>query len=462
MIRRRTRSERAAPVTPAIARLNHARWLTTLLFAATTAACLVVLATVAVQTDAQSRAHRVDDDVAHRADGLARTVYYDDQGRLRIEGMTDDSLADGADALGVLQAPAPGPAQTQAQAQTGGTAPQVRYAKPTNEALPDQSGLSDIWQLLQRDQETVVLTVSNRDGDSYRWAATPIFQGDKIDAAVLVGSDPSHSQADHRKLIEWLAAGCAALVLIAAAVGHLLSGRSMRPALRGLEQQEQFLAEAAHELRTPLTALRLVVENGGSAEGGAPAALDEAVRRVDRMGRLVTGLLARARVEAGMQEVERTPLRLDQLVEQTVAELPDPAGITVDAEAVIVDGDPELLSQAVRNLVENALRHGGGTSVEVSVRSEGGGNDGGGSGGSRSAGGGGSVVTVRDHGPGVPAADRERIFDRQVTGAGSSGTGTGLAIARWVAELHGGTARLTDAPGGGALAELRLPPRSSG
>ncbi|MEZ0110122.1 two-component system OmpR family sensor kinase [Catenulispora sp. EB89] len=438
MIGRRARSERpkrSSSTTPAVARLHRARWLTTLLFAATTAACLVVLAAVAVHTDAQSRTHRVDDDVTHRADGLARTIYYDDQGRLRLDGMTDDSLADGADALGVVQAQAqPG--------QTGTPAPAVRYAKPSTAALPDQSGLNDIWQTLQHDQETVLVTAPDGDGTRYRWAATPIFQGDKIDAAVLVGSDPARSQADHRKLTEWLAAGCAALVLVAAAVGHLLSGRSMRPALRGLEQQEQFLAEAAHELRTPLTALRLVVENGGSAEGGAPAALDEAVRRVDRMGRLVTGLLARARIEAGVQEVEHTPLRLDQLVEQTVAELPDPTGITVDTEPVVVDGDPELLSQAVRNLVENAVRHGGGTPVEVAVTAAG--------------------VTVRDHGPGVPAEDRGRIFERQVTGAGSSGTGTGLAIARWVAELHGGTAQLTDAPGGGALAELLLPPRSSG
>ncbi|WP_194916986.1 sensor histidine kinase [Catenulispora rubra] len=431
MIGRRTRPDgpnKSTPATPAVARLHRARWLTTLLFAATTAACLVVLAAVAVHTDAQSRTHRVDDDVTHRADGLARTIYYDDQGRLRLDGLTDDSLADGVDALGVVQ-------------NQSGT-PAVRYAKPSNAALPDQAGLNDIWQTLQHDQETVLVTAPNSDGTDYRWAATPIYQGDKIDAAVLVGSDPARSQADHRKLTEWLAAGCAALVLVAAAVGHLLSGRSMRPALRGLEQQEQFLAEAAHELRTPLTALRLVVENGGSAEGGAPAALDEAVRRVDRMGRLVTGLLSRARIEAGMQEVEHTPLRLDQLVEQTVAELPDPAGITVDTEPVVVDGDPELLSQAVRNLVENALRHGGGTPVEVAVTAAG--------------------VAVRDHGPGVQAEDRERLFDRRVTGAGSSGTGTGLAIARWVAELHGGTAQLTDAPGGGALAELLLPPRSSG
>lgn len=259
---------------------------------------------------------------------------------------------------------------------------------------------------------------------------------------MLVGADPARSQADHKRLIQWLALGCVALVLAAAAVGHLLTGRSMRPALQGLEQQEQFLAEAAHELRTPLATLRLVVENGSASPHRAPAALDEAVRLVDRLGRLVTGLLARARVEAGTQEVELTPLRLDQLVEQTIEELPDPTGVTVTTEAVIVDGDPELLAQAVRNLVENALRHGGGTPVDVTVAA--------------------TRVAVRDHGPGVPPEDRTRVFERRVTGAASTGTGTGLAIVRWVAELHGGTAQLSQATGGGTLAELLLPERKSG
>ncbi|GGU43477.1 histidine kinase dimerization/phospho-acceptor domain-containing protein [Streptomyces violascens] len=71
------------------------------------------------------------------------------------------------------------------------------------------------------------------------------------------------------------------------------------------------LAEAAHELRTPLATLRLAVENGSTSPTRAPAAVDEAVRLVDRLGRPVTGLLARARVEAATQAIELTPLRLD-------------------------------------------------------------------------------------------------------------------------------------------------------
>ncbi|MFJ9459825.1 sensor histidine kinase [Kitasatospora sp. NPDC101447] len=410
------------PRTPAVARLHRARWAMTLLFAATTAACLLVLAVIAVRTDGRSRTDELDNGVSHRADGLARTLYYDG-GALHLDALSEDDLARSAEKLGVIQAPEH-------------ARPQIRYARDSRAALPGQETLDDIWQQVQHDQETVLVS-AEVDGREYQWAAAPIWDDDRIGAAVLVGADPARGLAAHTRLLHWLAAGCAALVLAAAAVGHLLSGRAMRPALRGLEQQEQFLAEAAHELRTPLATLRLVVENGSTTPIRASEALDEAVRLVDRLGRLVTGLLARARVEAGTQDIELTPLRLDQLVEQTVDELPDHTGVTLTTEAAIVNGDPELLAQTVRNLVENALRHGGGTPVEVSVTQ--------------------GRIAVRDHGPGVPATDRKRVFERRVTGPASTGTGTGLAIVRWVAELHGGTAQLSPAPGGGALAELLLP-----
>ncbi|PJN36678.1 two-component sensor histidine kinase [Streptomyces sp. CB02959] len=415
------------PPPPALARLHRVRWAMTLLFAATTAACLLVLAVLAVRTDGRSRTNDLDNDVSHRADGLARTVYYDG-GTLHLQALRDDDLARSAERLGVLQA-------------SGHSPLRIRSARTSPTALPDREALDEIWQQVRHDQETV-LVGAEVDGREIQWAAAPVWDDDTIGAAVLVGADPAQSRTAHNRLIRWLAVGCTALVLAAAAVGHLLSGRAMRPALRGLEQQEQFLAEAAHELRTPLATLRLAVESGRTSPARAPIALDEAVRLIDRLGRLVTGLLARARVEAGTQDVELTPLRLDQLVEQTVEELPDRTGVTVTTEAAIVGGDPELLAQAVRNLVENALRHGGGTPVEVTVTT--------------------GRVAVRDHGPGVPSKDRTRVFERHVTGAASTGTGTGLAIVRWVAELHGGTAQLSPAHGGGLLAELLLPQHTGG
>ncbi|WP_240123500.1 sensor histidine kinase KdpD [Streptomyces sp. MUM 136J] len=119
---------------------------------------------------------------------------------------------------------------------------------------------------------------------------------------------------------------------------------------------------------------------------------------------------------------------------------PSPAEVTVRTEPTVVCGDPELLAQAVRNLIENALKHGAAPGerarVDVVVAE--------------------GRVAVRDHGPGVAPALRERVFDRRTAGPGG-GTGIGLAIVRWVAELHGGTARVGDAPGGGTTAELAVP-----
>jgi len=398
----------------------------TLLFASTTGACLVVLATVAIRIDAESRRSGLDHEVGSRAAGLSRAVWFE-AGVLHLEPLREDELAQGAQVLAVLQA----------EPSSGGS-PSVRNVVPSRSALPGREGIDQVWQSVLEEQETVVVSAPSVGGGRLRWAAAPVWDGDRIGAAVLVGTELARSERDHDVLVRWLALGCTALVCCAAAVGHLLSGRAMRPALRGLAQQEQFLAEAAHELRTPLATLRLVVERGDSTSSS-----DEALRLVDRLSRLVTGLLARARMEAGAQRVELVPLRLDQLVETTVEELPDHESITVSAEPVVVLGDPDLLAQAVRNLVENAQRHGGpaGSPVEVTVAP--------------------GLVTVRDHGVGVPLADRERVFARGVTGgsgATASGTGAGLAIVRWVAELHHGTAQLTDAPGGGLIAELRLAP----
>lgn len=389
----------------------------TLLFASTTAACLVVLAVVAIRIDSASRRSGLDHEVGSRAAGLSRAVWFDDAGVLHLEPLRDDELAQGAQVLAVLQA-APG------------KTPTVRNVVPGRSSLPDTDRLDEVWHSVLDEQGTVQVSASATKGGRLRWAVAPVWDGDRIGAAVLVGTELARSEHDHDLLVRWLALGCTALVCCAAAVGHLLSGRAMQPALRGLGQQEQFLAEAAHELRTPLTTLRLVVERNGPS--------DEALRLVDRLSRLVTGLLARARLESGAQRAELVPLRLDQLVETTVEELPDHDSVTVTSEPVVVRGDPDLLAQAVRNLVENAQRHGGpaGSPVEVSVTP--------------------GLVTVRDHGDGVPLADRERVFARGVTRTGP-GTGAGLAIVRWVAGLHHGTARLTDAPGGGLLAELRLP-----
>ncbi|GAA3084024.1 hypothetical protein GCM10020000_82840 [Streptomyces olivoverticillatus] len=232
---------------------------------------MLVLATIAIRTDTHSRTRDLDNDAGRRAEGLGRAVFYDAGGTLHLEPVQDDELARGADVFGVLQTPP--------------TAhPRVRHVNTSLADLPDRDDLDEIWREVRHDEEAVLYTTRSVSGREYQWAATPVWNEDTIAAMVLVGADPAQSRAAHARLVHRLALGSAGLVLVAAVVGHLLSGRAMRLALRGLEQQEQFLAEAAHELRTPLATLRLVVEASNASPGRAPEALGDAVRLVDRLG----------------------------------------------------------------------------------------------------------------------------------------------------------------------------------
>lgn len=245
---------------------------------------------------------------------------------------------------------------------------------------------------------------------------------------VLVGQSAAAQDDAHSRLTHGLVLGCGALLLVAATTGFLLSGRAMRPASDALSGQEQFLAEAAHELRTPLASLRLQAESGG-------ADATRLVATVDRLDHLVTALLVRARVQSGSFEPERVPLRLDQLVEQMLDEYGDDVAIIIDAAPVVVTGDPVLIGQAVRNVIDNAMRYAPEAATRVTVAE--------------------GAVIIDDRGPGIAVSDRAAAV-RVGTGSGR-GLGAGLTIVGWVMELHQGTLALTDAPGGGLRVELRFP-----
>jgi two-component system OmpR family sensor kinase len=407
---------------PAATRLRRMRWALTLLYAAVSAVSLVALVVIAASIDARSGSRDLDSEIRGRAEALSRAIWMD-KGALHLEPLSEDELATASDVTAVLQRVGPGDAQ-------------ARWVRPKQDGvLPGPARLDDLWAATVHDEEPVLATITGPDGRRLRWATAPVWDADEIGAVVLVAVDPAPVRKSHTELVIWLAAGCTVLVLAAAGAGHLLSGKSMRPAMRTLDQQEQFLAEAAHELRTPLATLRLAVESGTGS------AARDAVRLVDHLDRLVTGLLARARIDSGTRPLELTPLRLDLLVEQVVDELPQLGGsVSVRTEPTVVLGEPDLLAQAVRNLVENALRHGAPAgappTVEVVV--------------------GPGRVSVRDHGPGIAEPERERVFGDRVTG-GRGGIGVGLAIVRWVAELHGGRAYVAPGSGPGATVELVLP-----
>ncbi|SED17656.1 Signal transduction histidine kinase [Nocardioides exalbidus] len=216
-------------------------------------------------------------------------------------------------------------------------------------------------------------------------------------------------------------------------------------------ERRDLIATVSHELRTPLTAMTALLEN--LADGVVPADADHlaaALEEAQRLGRLVDDLLQLSRLEAGVVDLDRQELGLRALVDESVAQVSAAgrAGVVVAevADDLVVPGDPARMRQLLVNVLDNALRHAPpGTVVRVS---------------------GAAVVDgwwleVVDDGRGVAPADRERVFERFGTD-GAGGTGLGLAVARWVAQLHHGTLRFLDpASGHGARLRLEVPTASS-
>jgi two-component system OmpR family sensor kinase len=220
------------------------------------------------------------------------------------------------------------------------------------------------------------------------------------------------------------------------------------------ERLRRFIADASHELRTPLSSIRGYAELFRRGAGGNPEDLATAMRRIEaesaRMGHLVDDLLLLARLDEG-RPLERSPIDLAVLAEDAVvdarAAAPRRAISLAAGDDVVVAGDELRLRQVVGNLVRNALVHTPpDTPVEVAVAADG-----------QAV-----VLTVTDHGPGIPPGTAERIFERFYRadpggGRDHGGSGLGLSIVAAVVTAHGGTAAARDTPGGGATFEVRLP-----
>jgi two-component system sensor histidine kinase BaeS len=218
-------------------------------------------------------------------------------------------------------------------------------------------------------------------------------------------------------------------------------------------ERRTLLASVSHELRTPLAGLTAVLEN--LADGVVPADerhLGEAVAQAERLGRLVGDLMELSRLEAGVTPLACEQVGLRGLVDACAADVAaagreGPVDNAVP-EDLVVPADPLRLRQLVSNVLDNALRHGSG---DVPVRV------------TAAAADAGWWLEVADDGPGVPLPDRDRVFEWYRTGSDAGGgTGLGLAVARWVAQLHGGGLGFVDpgpdaTPGTGAAVRLSVP-----
>ena len=216
--------------------------------------------------------------------------------------------------------------------------------------------------------------------------------------------------------------------------------------------RRELVANVSHELRTPLTALQATLENAiDGVEQPDRETLELMHRQVRRLSRLVAQLLDLSRLESDGVLLDRRPFPATALLERVRAEalMHAPEGVDIRIEGsddLAIDGDQERVHQVLTNLLDNALRFSPSPgAVTLVARPEG------------------SMVRleVLDEGPGIPAEQRMRVFERfyRVDAARSNGggAGLGLAIARWIVELHGGRIRAEEHAPHGSRMVVELP-----
>jgi len=217
---------------------------------------------------------------------------------------------------------------------------------------------------------------------------------------------------------------------------------------RSLDAQRQFVADASHELRSPLTTIRsnagFLIDRPDVSAIDRSEAIGDIAEEADRMTGLVDDLLVLARSDADVL-VESDPVDLVEVLSAVLHHIgPEETTVNVPVEAV-VEGDRRALHRLIRTLVDNARRHGGGE-VEVSLVAA-------------NAPGGVVLLSVADRGPGFPAEDLVKVFDRFYRADPSrhaAGTGLGMAIAKGIVEAHGGRILAANRAGGGAVIEVEL------
>ena len=258
----------------------------------------------------------------------------------------------------------------------------------------------------------------------------------------------------------WLLAIGLASILLLCAGGTYFLWRVVRRELEVARLQADFVATVSHEFRTPLTSLahmtELLGENDNLPEERRRSFYEALGRNTDRLRRLVESLLDFARMESGRKPFDRRPLDIVDLVTTLVEDFRrDRASlghaIELDADVPLparVAGDSASLTNAIWNLLDNATKYSPEEqSIHVSVTDLASGE---------------VAISVEDHGLGIPADEKKRIFDRFVRGRqaqqlGIKGTGLGLAIVTHVVEAHGGRIEIDSIEGSGSTFTIALP-----
>ena len=369
-------------------------------------------------------------------------------------------------------------------------------------AILDEHGavLAATWNgltLQEPPPATVGVHVWTAPSNTGPWRVrTELTPFDNATLLLLVGSPLGDLRREQRELQEAMIVGIPIALLLAGAGGLWLASVGLRPITRmaaraaqvplngtddlgesdrtdelgqlarsfnslvqrlrsALATQRRFMADASHELRTPVSVIRSAADVMLSRPDREQAEYRDALgivrEEARRLGALVEDMLVLARADAGGYPLRLTDLYLDDVLaacHRTLDVVAAERGVVLRFDSVPelpFHGDEDLLRRMLLNVLQNAVHHtADGSSVEVRVDSTDGM----------------LAIRIRDHGPGIPAGDRERIFDRFVqldAARHGAGSGLGLPIARWIAEAHGGHLDLDTSGPDGSTFLVTLP-----
>jgi signal transduction histidine kinase len=284
--------------------------------------------------------------------------------------------------------------------------------------------------------------------------AAPITSDDRRLGVLTVYADRAPIFVEDDLWLLELLASHTAILLEARKLGEVEA--ELRAREDSAKLKEEFLSAAAHDLRTPLTVVlgqAELLERRHARDPSAPpdaAGVQRIVREARRLRDLVSQILDAQRLEQGATVMERAPVDLRAVVDSVRRRFHDQGldlKVTAPADTVLASIDAPRFEQVVDNLVENAVKYTrSGVLPEVELRTEAGE----------------AHIRVTDRGVGVPAEERERIFDRfyratNVQGTSDTGIGLGLYICRRIVEAHDGRIWVSDADGGGSVFTVALP-----
>jgi signal transduction histidine kinase len=303
------------------------------------------------------------------------------------------------------------------------------------------------WRTLRLDNGTHVRLLT------YRTSGSSAGGSQGAPAVLQIGRMLSDQERVSSQLFRGLAILGGLSVLLLGAGSWWLSGRTMGPAQRAWDQQQQFVSNASHELRTPLTLLRATAEYGlrQNRANSKTEALKDVLEETDYMSKLVDDLLLLSRLDAHRLKLAHEPIQLPELlgeVSRHIEKVAGDKGVQIELGDVrgAVWGDPTRLRQVLLILLDNALRHtpaGGSIRMETGLRGRL------------------RQIMVSDNGEGIPSRHLPHIFERfyQVDPGGDENrsSGLGLSIARGLVEAQGGIIQVESQPGNGTRFSIALP-----